>query len=287
MNDKNVYLHYTQAELDRNFDQRGWVSNALEVIARYPVSAAATRKRLVHEANVPYGPTPHEVLDIFPAAGKHAPVVVFVHGGAWRNFTKDDYSFVADGFVPHGYTTVMVNFAKILEVPLPVMVEQVRRAFSWVHANIARFGGDPRRLFVSGHSSGAHQAATALCQPGVDLPHGAIRAAALVSGPYDMQPVLLSARSSYVKLSPAEADAMSPLRHVDRMPCPVYVGYCEHDTDVFQDLSREFAAALDRVGLLLAVDRFPGFNHFEHMEEFGRPDSALIRAIVKHFSRLG
>lgn len=286
MSDEKVYLHYTQSELDRNFDQRSWVSNALDVIARYPGSAAATRKRLAHEANVAYGPTSHEVLDIFPAADKHAPVIVFVHGGAWRNFTKDDYSFVAEGFVPHGYTTVMVNFAKIPEVSMPVMVDQVRRAFAWVHGNIAEFGGDPQRLFVGGHSSGAHQAATVLCQAGSELPHGAVRAAALISGPYDMRPVLLSARSSYVKLSPAEADAMSPLRHVDRVRCPIYVGYCEHDTDVFQHFSREFAAALDRAGRLVAMDRFTGFNHFEHMEEFGRPDSALVRTIVRHFSRL-
>ena len=58
--EKKVYLHYTQAELDRNFDQRGWVPNALEVIGRYPVLAKATRARLRHEANVAYGPSADE-----------------------------------------------------------------------------------------------------------------------------------------------------------------------------------------------------------------------------------
>ena len=64
---KTVFLHYTQEELNRNFDQRSWVSNALEVIGRYPVLSEATRKRFEHRANVAYGSGPDETLDIFPA----------------------------------------------------------------------------------------------------------------------------------------------------------------------------------------------------------------------------
>ena len=64
---KPVFLHYTQQELDRNFDQRGWVPNALEVIERFSARSRETRARLEHRANVPYGPGDDETLDIFPA----------------------------------------------------------------------------------------------------------------------------------------------------------------------------------------------------------------------------
>ena len=93
MNDK-VFLHYSQAELDRNYDQRGWITNAEEMVARYISRSEATRKALVQRQTVAYGSGADEVLDIFPTGRSGAPTLVFIHGGAWRNFTKDDFSFV-------------------------------------------------------------------------------------------------------------------------------------------------------------------------------------------------
>ena len=284
--DRKVFLHYTQAELDRNFDQRGWVPNALEVIGRYPGLAAATRQRLKHEANVAYGRSADEVLDIFPAATPRAPTQIFVHGGAWRNFTKDDYSFAAEAYVGNGINAVIVNFAKVLQVPLPEMVTQVHRAIAWVIRNVSRWSGDANRIYVSGHSSGAHLAAMAMIRGWASqgLGERPIKGAQLISGPYDMEPVLLSARSSYVKLRKDEERALSPVLHAARIACPVFVGYAEHDTDEFQRQSQAFAAALEKAGRLDGVRRFEGVNHFELMERFGDPQSPLVQEIVKRMS---
>jgi arylformamidase len=272
-----VFRHYTQAELDRNYDQRGWVPNALEVIARYPISSAAARRRLKFES-ASYGASAEEVLDIFPAGKPGAATLIFIHGGAWQNFTKDDCSFVAEGFAGHGINTVVVNFAKIAAVRLPGMVEQVRRAIAWVRQNIARFGGDPGRLHLCGHSSGAHMAASALLAP-FGEPVKAPRGLTLISGAYDLEPVLLSARSAYVKLSADEASILSPQRHVGHLACPVFMTYCENDTDEFQRHSREMAAAVEGVGQLVGLIRLSDLNHFEIVEELGKPDSRLAQAI--------
>lgn len=286
MSDPKIYLHYTQAELDRNFDQRNWVPSAMEVIGRYPGLAAATRERLRHKADISYGPTADERLDIFPAGTKGAQTQIFVHGGAWRNFTKDDYSFAAEAFVGHGINTVMVNFAKLPQVRLPDMVAQVHRAIAWVHRNIEQWDGDRERIYLSGHSSGAHLAAMALIQgwTAEGLPERTIKGAHFVSGPYDLEPVLLSARSSYVKLTKAEEGELSPLRHASRIKCPVFIGYAENDTDEFQRQSRVFAAALNEVGRLNGSHRFSGLNHFEIMEAFGDADSLLAKAIRERMS---
>ncbi len=271
---KTVFLHYTQEELDRNFDQRGWVSNALEIIGRYPVLSRATRERLARRTFA-FGATPDEVLDVFPAARSPAPVQIFVHGGAWKNFTKDDFSFVADALVPAGIHAVILNFSNLPAVRLPDMAEQVQRAFEWVHGQAATFGGDPQRLYVSAHSSGAHLAALALQRCDV------VRAATLVSGPYYLEPVVLSARSSYVHLSREEVLALSPGLHAGRMRCPVMVGYAEHDTDEFQRQSRQFAASLQDAGRLQKLERFTGVNHFELMERFGDAGHPLVRGILE------
>src|SRR5690242_299713 len=211
MNDRPVFLHYTQAELDRNFDQRGWAKNALEVIARYEARSRATRSRLACRANVSYGPTADEVVDIFPAARSPAPVQIFVHGGAWRNFTKDDYSFPAEAYVPAGVHTVVLNFTNVPKVRLPQMADQVRRGIEWVYRNAAGFGGDPERIFLSAHSSGAHLSSLALQRDAY------VKAATLVSGPYYLEPVVLSARSSYVKLEAHEVLELSAGLYAERM----------------------------------------------------------------------
>jgi arylformamidase len=273
MGDK-VFLHYTQDELNRNFDQRSWVSNALEVIARYPVLSAATRARFQHRANVPYGSGADETLDIFPARDG-APVQVFVHGGAWRHFSKDDYSFPADAYVPAGINTVVVNFTNLPNVRLPQMVDQVRRAIEWVYRNARSFGGDAEKLYLSAQSSGAHLSAMALTMDDF------VKAATLVSGPYYLEPVMLSKRSDYVKLSGAEVQALSPGLHAHRIRCPVIVAYADNDTDEFQRQSREFAAALDKAGRLAGVMRLPGVNHFELMECFRDAAHPLVRAILE------
>src|SRR3954470_8825847 len=276
MTDK-IYLHYTQAELDRNFDQRNWVKNALEIIGRYPELSKATRARLKHYSAA-YGSGPDETLDIFPAAKSPAPVQVFVHGGAWKNFTKDDYSFPADAYVPAGIHTVVLNFSNVPKVRLPQMADQVRRGIEWVSRNAAGFGGDPEQIYLSAHSSGAHLSALALQKDAY------VKAATLVSGPYYLEPVVLSARASYVKLHPEEVAALSPGLHAHDMKCPVIIGYAEYDTDEFQRQSREFAAALKRAGRLQAETRYPGVNHFELMEKWADPAHALVRDILRQMN---
>jgi len=276
---EKVFLHYTQEELNRNFDQRAWVPNALEVIARYAPSSAATRARFAHRANVAYGPGADETLDIFPAEGSGRPVQVFVHGGAWRNFTKDDYSFPADAYVPAGIHTVVVNFTNLPNLRLPEMIGQVRRAIRWVHENARSLGGDPERLYLSAQSSGAHLSAMALA-----MDHY-VKAATLVSGPYFLEPVMLSPRSAYVTLTATEVNELSPGLQAHRIRCPVIVAYAEHDTDEFQRQSREFAAALEKSGRLSRLMRVPGVNHFELTECFADPEHALMRAIFEQMGK--
>jgi len=274
---KTVYLHYSQEELNRNFDQRAWVSNALEVIARYPVHSRATRQRLLQRSGIAYGTHPDEILDFFPAHETGGPIQVFVHGGAWKNFTKDDYSFAADCYVPAGINTVVLNFSKLPAERLPTVVDQVSRGISWVHENAAGLGADPQRLFVSAQSSGAHLAASAMQKGRLDF----VKAATLVSGPYFLEPVMLSHRADYVKLSQDEALDLSPGLHPERVLCPVQLFYAENDTDEFQRQTREFGKELEKAGRLAGLTRCPGVNHFELMEAFMDPKHPLMQSIFE------
>jgi arylformamidase len=278
--DERVYLHYTQAELERNFDQRGWIRNAEEITARYVSRSRSARERLDFYT-LSYGWGEEETLDIFPAGRGNSAVLLFVHGGAWRNFTKDDFSFVASAFVPAGFPTVVVNFPKLPAVRLPDMLSALRRALAFVHRHAGSFGGDENRLYLCGHSSGAHLAAnlTIAKHTTGQILHESIIGCACISGCFDLEPVLLSVRSSYVKLSKSEVGALSPLCHVDHLACDVLVASAEHDTDEFKRQSDAFAKALAQTGRLRDRIKLPGLNHFEAIELLADPTSELSRRI--------
>jgi arylformamidase len=283
MNEK-VFLNYTQAELDRNYDQRSWISNAEEIIARYISRSAEARRALVLRQNVAYGPGDDEFLDIFPAAPQGAPTLIFTHGGAWRNFTKNDYSFVANALVPAGVHVIVVNFSKIPKIRLPDAVMQLRRAIAWIWRHAVEFGGAAERLYVCGHSSGAHMTAMAILTDWTifDLPPDTIKGATCISGSYDLEPVLLSARSSYIKLDHREQVDFSPVRHAARICCPMLLAYAEGDTDEFQRQSRDFAAALTNSNVLSDLVRLPNVNHFEIIELLADSKSVLVRTMLQH-----
>jgi arylformamidase len=273
-----VYLNYDQEELDRNYDQRAWASNADEVIARWITGSTAARSSLRHRANLAYGSTEDEKLDIFPAARAGAPILVFIHGGAWRSLSKEDSCYAAPAFVAAGANFVALNFANIPKVRLPDMVAQVRRGVAWVYRNARELGGDPSRLYVAGHSSGGHLAANVLVTDWRThgLPNTIIKGGFCISGMYDLEPVMLSARSRYVKLSKQEEMELSPARQLDWLSCPVAIAYGEKEAHEFQRQARDLAALLKPIGRLYDLVLLGGLNHFEVGSAFGAPQSYLF-----------
>jgi len=285
VSEERVYLDYTQAELDRAYDQRAWAPNADAVIRRYATESAATRAQFKHHYAVAYGPHAEETLDIFPAAQRGAPVHIHVHGGSWRHLSKDDESFLARTFVPAGACLMVLNFSTIPAVRLPDMIAQLRRAIAWIHANAADYGGDPARLHLSGHSSGAHMAGVLLHTDwpalGLGLPADVLKSGLVVSGMYDMRPVMQSARSSYVRLSAAEVLELSAILHIERVRAPLTVVYGGLETPEFQRQAQSFAAALEAAGKPVKLLRIDGVNHFEILELLGDAATPLARAALE------
>ena len=276
-----VFRDYDQAALDRAYDQGVWAANAAEVVARYGTASAKVRARLVCHRDVPYGPSPAEMLDIFPAARPGAPVQVFIHGGAWQLLSKDESCFAAETFVRAGACFVALNFANIPAMRLPEMVAQVRRGLAWVARNIAAYGGDPSRLFLSGHSSGGHLAAMALVTDWAEhgLPADTIKGGLCASGMYDLTPVMLSARRHYLGLSPVEIAALSPIGQLDRIACPVIVGRGGPESPEFIRHADALAAALGtRLGGMVVC---PAHNHFEVVETRASPNFGLGQAVLR------
>jgi arylformamidase len=274
-----VFLDYTQEALDRAYEQRLWAPNVDEVTARYRRESEAVRRRFPHRVAA-YGRGADETLEILPARTAHAPIQLFIHGGRWLRPVHDGFVYAAPTFLAAGAAFVAARFATLPDVRLPDMVGQLRRAVAWLHANARGFGGDPARLHVCGHSSGAHLAAVLLTTDWAaeGLPSDILKGGVCISGMYDLRPVLQSNRSAYVRLDAAEEDALSPIRHLDRVRCPIIVAYGDRESPEFQRQGRCFAAALATAAAPSQALVMAGLNHFEGAMSLADPASPLARA---------
>lgn len=286
---ETVFLNYTQDELDHLYDQRAWAPNAGAVLAGWRDAVAPARASVAGYAEHAYGERPVEVLDLYPAQATPAPIHIHIHGGAWRAQSKDDGAILAPAMTSAGMHFVVPDFDLLPHVRMPDMIDQLARMVGWVHANAARLGGDPDRILLSGHSSGAHLAAVlaTLDWTGHGLPADTVKALVCVSGGYDLEPVLLSARRAYIHLSPEEADRLSPPRQAEHIGCPVWVLWGEKETPEFIRQGETFAAALANAGRLAGGGVVTGLNHFEICGAMAVPSNPVHQAVVEALAHAG
>ena len=281
----------TQEELDDAYSQFKYAPNIRQVIARWASNSDLVRARIGRPRKFSYGASDVESMDVYLAGVSHAPIHVFVHGGAWREGSAEIYAFPAELFIDAGIHYVVLEFSWVQDVgnSLFPIVEQLRRAISWIYRNAGQFGGDPERLFISGHSSGAHLAGALLTtdwaqMPG--LPADVIKGGLLCSGIYDLRPVRLSIRSEYIEFTDAMEDALSPIRHLDRLNAPLVVAYGSHETPEFIRQSREFAQAVADAGKPVELVVAENYNHFEIIETLANPYGILGRAALEMMRRV-
>jgi arylformamidase len=281
-----VWLDMDQAELDAAYDQSAYAPNLQQLVKRYGTNSEFVRARLGAPRRYAYGPTPIEGLDVYMTKRPNAPINIFIHGGAWRGGLAKDYGFAAELFVHAGAHYVVPDFTNVIEAGgnLMPMAEQVRRAVAWVRRNARSFGGDPDRIYVSGHSSGGHLAGVILTtdwRKDFDLPTDTVKGGLCCSGMFDLKPVRLSARSSYVKFTDEMEQALSSQRHLDKLNVPVIVVYGTLETPEFQRQSRDFAAAVRAAGKPVQLLVGEGYNHFEMAETLANPYGLLGRAVLE------
>ena len=281
-----VWLDMDQQELDDAYDQSKYAANLAQIVKRYATNSEQVRTRLGAPKRLAYGATPIEGLDLYPTRKQNAPVHVFIHGGAWRSGLARDSAYQAETFVHAGAHYVAVDFNNVLETKgdLAPMADQVRRAVAWIYRNAASFGGDPNRIFLSGHSSGGHLAGVVLVTDwpkDFGLPKDVLKGGLCCSGMFDLKPVRLSARSSYVKFTDEVEHALSAQRHLAHLNCPVIVGHGTLETPEFQRQSRDFAAAVKAAGKPVELLVGEGYNHFEMPETLANPYGLLGRAALE------
>jgi arylformamidase len=286
-----VYRDFDQQALDFQYNNQAQVADPMRYIDWYRTASETARARVAHISDIAYGSLPDERLDIFQPTGvsksDRRPVVVFLHGGAWRNLDLASSSFPAETFTARGALYVSVGFSCMPAAQsLDEIVAQVRTALAWLWLNIESYGGDRTRLHLTGHSSGAHLAAAAL---GTDwprlhgIPPGPVRSAVLISGIYDLEPVRLSYRNETLKLDRAAEIRNSPCRNLPVSGPPVLIGCGEFDTAEFKRQAHDFEVVWQRCYGNAGRIELAGLNHYETIETLVDPKSPLSCATYKLF----
>jgi len=265
--------------LSREYNNRELVPDHGQFFARWAEHSARARATMTCYLDREYGPAPGEKLDIFPARKGDGSVLMFIHGGYWRSLDKRDFAYLAPAWVDAGVSLVVVNYDLCPRVTIEEIVRQMLRASAWLYHHAEEYGMDEERLFVSGHSAGAHLTAMMMAAlwPVLDarLPRDLFKGGLAISGIYDLRPmVMVDFLNTDLRLDEAAALKVSPAFLPPATRAPVYtcVGGIESS-----EFKRQNALLAQRWRSAVAGDiPMPGHHHFSVVDELANPASALF-----------
>ncbi len=274
-----------QAQLDLQYNARATVPDIAPMLRDYAALSAQARATLPCALNVSYGEHPDETLDIFFAQDNaRAPVFIYLHGGYWRLLSKDDSSFMAPALTAAGMTVVAVNYSLAPAVTLDRIVDQTRRAVAWVQNNIEHYRGNGQKLIISGSSAGGHLGGMVLArgwQEAYDFDASGLAGAVLLSGLFDITPLVNTHINAWMHLNPEDARRNSPLFAVPEDGPPLIVSYGSNETETFKQQSRDFLAAWKAKGLTGEYVDMPDTNHFDLVLHLNQRESPLVQKLLK------
>lgn len=268
---------------EREYNPRHSVSDAQAIYGTWPERAAATRRRHPPLADLRYGDHPRERLDLFRAPNARG-CVLFIHGGYWRAFSKDDFSWVADGFVPQGISVALLNYPLCPDVRLSRIVDAARRGFAHLWRDVLT-EAERASIVVTGHSAGGYLSALHLATDWEELglPRDPLAGVVPISGVFSLAPLIATTMNEAIRLDLAEAGELSlygkPWR--SRAPLALVVGGAE--SAEFHRQSEELASGWAE--LAPQVIDVPGRNHFDVLDGLTDPGAELHRTITAMIER--
>ena len=244
------------------------------------LNATAPRSGIAISRDIAYGDNTRQRLDVYapkaaPAGTSHAPVVVFLYGGGWTEGAKKQYGFVARALASRGIVAVLPDYRLYPEVRFPAFIEDAAAATRWARDHARNYGGDPRRLFVVGHSAGAYIATMLALDPhylaavGLDPGHDLAGCVGL-AGPYDFLPL----GTDELRAIFGSGEALSrtqPINFVTAKAPPILLLTGRRDDTVYPRNSIRLAARLQAAGGRVETIVYPRVGHRLLIGAFASP----------------
>lgn len=269
-----LYRGMDKAALDAGYNNTAAVGQAKRdvYVSGWVQRGDAARKAGKPRLDIKVGPGARERLDFFPCGKAGAPTLAYIHGGYWQMNDKEPYAFLAEGLLPAGFNLALIEYTLAPEARMDQIVAEVRRAVAWLLDHLAELGGDPKRLYVSGHSAGGHLTAMAMNDARVA---GGIA----ISGLYELEPIRLNYLNDKLGLDAAEAARNSPIRHLPASAAPLVVTVGLGELPELIRQSADYWAAWSAKGLPGKHLPIAKHDHFSILEELARPDGKLLAAL--------
>ncbi|WP_293478489.1 alpha/beta hydrolase [Phenylobacterium sp.] len=230
---------------------------------------------------VAYGAGPRQRLDVYAPSRSlpgdrrdEAPVAVFFYGGSWDSGRRQDYNWVGRALASRGFVTVIADYRLYPEVKYPGFLQDGAEAVRWAVESAARYGGDPRRIVLAGHSAGAYNAVMLgldgryLRAAGVDP--AAVRAIAGLSGPYDFLP-LTGDITHRIFGDAADLPSTQPLAYVTPASPPAFLATGDADDMVWPKNTVALARKLREAGVAVEEKHYAGIDHIRMVLALSRP----------------
>ncbi len=278
-----LYKGFRKEEIESHFNPQVAVPDSSRWTEQRRKASLRVREALKSHLDIPYGTSPRQVLDIFPAEKPGGPVLAYIHGGYWRGGSKDENCHFADLFVGHGVTVVVLEHDLCPSVTVGEIVGQIRSAVAWLYNHIADYGGDPSRLYLAGSSAGGHLVAMALAHDWEkeSLPRQLISGAVAISGVYDLDAVLHVSVNEEIRLNPKSARENSPFSHPPLPHSPLIIAVGGDEPRGWKQMSEDFFALCKKRGVHCEYLEIPGANHFSLSAHLADAHSPLARTMLR------
>jgi len=232
------------------------------------LDATIPSDKYISQTTVTYGPLLREQLDVYRPAhpGTGRDIVIFFYGGDWQTGEREGYRFVADALTANGFFVVIPDYRLYPQVQFPAFMRDGAAAVRWVHDHAAEIGGDPKHIFLMGHSAGAHIATLLTLDERylkeVGLDRSAIRATVGLSGPYDFVPLpedlAVFGMSSEDQTPPPDIE---PIHFVDGRAPPILLIHGDADPTLNVGNAYRLAGAIRTAGGNVTLLVYPRMDH--------------------------
>jgi len=267
------------------YNNRANVPEHPELLADWAARSAAWAEDARAMRTLSYGDGDAEMLDLFLADAEGAPVHMYIHGGYWQANDRKSSSFVARPLVEAGAHVAVIDYGLCPNVTIDEIVRQCRVALAWLWRESERFGGDPDRITVSGHSCGGQLVGMAMAADwaefGADLPKDLVKGGVSVSGVFDLEPLLNTTINIKVGMDGETARRNSPLFMEPASGAPLALYWGGDETDAFRWQSETMAEVWGAKGVETVAEAISGVNHFTVLTGMEDPAHPATRAILQ------
>ena len=271
-------VYRLEAWLSIDGEMRPWIySNPLFLepiapAAPRPTEVAPTvevRKDITYADGREADANKHKIDLYLPKGKSNFPVLIFIHGGSWRSGDRASYPALANRFAKEGIGVAVPSYRLMPGAPHPAQIEDATAAVEWVIKNIAQHGGDPKRIYLSGHSAGGHLAAFT----GLDRrfwPN--LKGVLPLSGVYDV---------SMIPGFRGGGPDGSPIHRIAAGAPPFLITFCQNDYPSLPAQARRFDEALRAAGISSELVYVPGKNHISEIADVWQENDPTARAVLR------